>query len=928
MLDASCTGLRRECTLDRLSRSVAGPSSLLASLAAATSVRHRGGARRGVIVAIFEKFTERAIKAVMNSQKEAKALGKREVGTAQLFLGLVAEARGEGGFLRTGLTVERAREAMRQITTPESSAGGMGEIPFSAGCKNAFEAASDESKRLGNKYISPEHLLVGLVRADDGGASKLIERLGLRKEKLEAEAVDQINDEHAKETRGNPSPASERATAGVGVRRSAQTSRKGKGALDNFCVDITARAAEGKIDPVIGRAKEVQRVVEILARRTKNNPILLGEPGVGKTAIAEGLALRIVKDDVPEFLNKKRVMSLDMGLLIAGAKERGELETRVTSLVEETKTAGDVILMIDEVHTLVGSGSVSRGSGGGGLDIANLLKPALARGLLQCIGATTLDEHRKHIEKDKALARRFQPVMVLEPSEADAKLILRGIQDKYEVHHKCKFSPQAVDAAVELSARYIADRFLPDKAIDLLDEAGSRARISAFNMRKQRQTSVLSAAPADIWAEIRAVQKQQQSALVLANEPSSPSFNLFEEAPSKAAIAAAPGAADISELDAAVKRAGFSTFWEDEEDVVVGLEDIAAVASIWSGVPVQQLTTEESARLVDLEDTLRTRVIGQDDAVSAIARAVRRARVGLKDPKRPIAAMLFSGPTGVGKTELTKALAEQYFGSEDAMIRLDMSEFMERHTVSKLVGAPPGYVGYGEGGVLTEAVRRRPFTVILLDEIEKAHPDVFNMLLQIFEDGRLTDSQGRAVSFKNTLIVMTSNIGSKVIARGGSNQLGFVLPTAEADGGAYSRMKAMVMEEMKAYFRPELLNRLDEVVVFKSLEKAEVRSIVALMLAEVKARCLSERRLQLEVTDSVVTKICEEGYDRSYGARPLRRKVTALVEDALSEYILVGGFLENDSLVVDLDAAGEVVVSHQASHEEYVNAESLVAASL
>ncbi|KAG0600738.1 hypothetical protein M758_11G057600 [Ceratodon purpureus] len=618
----------------------------------------------------------------------------------------------------------------------------------------------------------------------------------------------------------------QKAAAGASASKRSST-RKEKGALNDFCVDITAQAAEGKIDPVIGRDKEVQRVVQILARRTKNNPILLGEPGVGKTAIAEGLAMRICKGEVPDFLIGKRVMSLDMGLLLAGAKERGELETRVTSLIEETRSAGNVILLIDEVHTLVGSGSVGRGgSAGAGLDIANLLKPALARGELQCIGATTLDEHRKHIEKDKALARRFQPVMVLEPSQEDAITILMGLRSRYEEHHRCHITSEAVEAAVHLSSRYIADRFLPDKAIDLLDEAGSRARINSFRKRKELQTSILTKSPSEYWREIRAVQASQETALVTATG----STDSLVEDSSRSSPTESRGAEGDNDLlsvpDNDILDASIVS--DDEEfaegPVVVGPAEIAAVASMWSGIPVEQLTSDEQMKLMNLEKLLQTRVVGQDDAVNAISRAVRRARVGLKDPNRPIAAMLFCGPTGVGKTELTKALAQHYFGSEESMIRLDMSEYMERHTVSKLVGSPPGYVGYGEGGVLTEAVRRRPFTVILMDEIEKAHPDVFNMLLQIFEDGHLTDSQGRKVSFKNVLIVMTSNIGSQQIAKGGSNRIGFtVYNSDEEDGGKYSQLKDLVTDELKGYFRPELLNRLDEVVVFRSLEKSQVR---------------------------------------------------------------------------------------------------------
>ncbi|GBG92963.1 hypothetical protein CBR_g57961 [Chara braunii] len=802
---------------------------------------------RLIIEAVFERFTERAIKSIMLAQREAKAQGRGEVGTTQLLLGLIAEERSNNGFLKTGVTIERAREVVREMAHEEGLSTQRldkpaSEISFSHGSKRVFEGALEESRTMGHNYVAPEHIAVSLLKSEDAATSQLLERLGLRKDKMLAEAVARLQGELAKDGRTPLSRTAALAGKPSGGLGSSRATRKERSALNEFCVDITARAAEGKVDPVIGREKEVQRVVEILARRTKNNPILLGEPGVGKTAIAEGLALRIVTGTVPDFLLEKRLLSLDMGLLLAGAKERGELETRVTSLIAEATKSGSVILLIDEVHTLVGSGSVGRGGGGGGggLDIANLLKPALARGFFQCIGATTLDEHRKHIEKDKALARRFQPVMVHEPTEEDTVAILMGLKDRYEQHHHCMFSTEAVESAVHLSSRYIMDRYLPDKAIDLIDEAGSRARINAFKARKDKQSNILLEAPSDI---------------------------------------------------------------------VVGPEEIAAVASIWSGIPVQQLSADEKEKLLDLENALRTRVVGQDDAVSAISRAVRRARVGLKDPDRPIAVMMFSGPTGVGKTELTKALAHHYFGSEGAMIRLDMSEYMERHTVSKLVGSPPGYVGYGEGGLLTEAVRRRPFTVVLLDEIEKAHPDVFNLLLQIFEDGRLTDSQGRTVSFKNTLIVLTSNVGSTAIAKGGSNTIGFTFEGAdEKDGGRYSRLKSLVMDELKGYFRPELLNRLDEVVVFRPLERSQVREIVDMMLNETKGR-LAAKGIALEVTEAALVRICNEGYDRAYGARPLRRALVRLVEDPLSEAILAGKYDEGDTALVDINDDGTTVIT-------------------
>eukprot|EP00850_Spirogloea_muscicola_P004076 SM000017S02816 [mRNA] locus=s17:439366:444207:- [translate_table: standard] len=851
----------------------------------------------------------------MNAQREAKAGGRAEVGTAHLLLGLIVEAASAAdGFLGTGVKLEEARAAAREAVgalqlPPAAGVRSAAEVPFSTGSKRVFEAALDESRKMGHNYIAPEHIAIGLLIVDDGGASQLMDRLNFSKDKLHAEAIAKLKGELEKEGRSITSTALSGKTAvGAAAVGTSSRRRKGKSALEDFCVDVTARASEGSIDPVIGRDKEVERVVQILARRTKNNPILLGEPGVGKTAIAEGLALRITGNAVPDFLVGKRVMSLDMGLLLAGAKERGELESRVTNLVDEVKSSGNVILLIDEVHTLVGSGTVGRHGGGSGLDIANLLKPALARGLLQCIGATTLDEHRKHIEKDKALARRFQPVMVHEPSEADAIRILLGLKEKYEAHHKCRITDEAVQSAVQLSARYIADRFLPDKAIDLMDEAGSKARIGAFRRRVANRSSILARSTGEIWDEIKRVQQQLHKAVLVPQSAATGGAYSFADADVGGNV---PGTTVEAELTALPNLGSLSQENSDEYDegpVVVGPAEIAAVAAMWSGVPLEQLTANEQHRLVELEVTLRKRVIGQDDAVSAICRAVRRARVGLKDPSRPIAAMLFCGPTGVGKTELTKALAQHYFGSEEAMVRLDMSEYMERHSVSKLIGSPPGYVGYGEGGTLTEAVRRRPFTIILMDEIEKAHPDVFNMLLQMFEDGQLTDSQGRRVSFKNALIVMTSNVGSAAIAKGGGQRIGFNLTVDEADGGRYSALKALVTDELKNFFRPELLNRLDEIVVFRSLEQAQVRAIVDLMLEETKERLQATRSVLLEITESAIAKICKTGYDKAYGARPLRRAVTSIVEDALSEALLASEYSEGDTALVDLGPDGEPTV--------------------
>ena len=614
--------------------------------------------------------------------------------------------------------------------------------------------------------------------------------------------------------------------------------------LDEFGSNLTQLAQDGKLDPVVGREKEIERVIQILGRRTKNNPVLIGEPGVGKTAIAEGLAQRISNSDIPDILQEKRVVTLDIGLLVAGTKYRGEFEERLKKIMEEIRTAGNVILVIDEVHTLIGAGAAE-----GAIDAANILKPALARGELQCIGATTLDEYRKHIERDAALERRFQPVMVGEPSVEETIEILIGLRQRYEEHHKLKIDDEALVAAAKLADRYISDRFLPDKAIDLVDEAGSRVRLI---------NSQLPPAAKELDKELRQTLKDK----------------------------------------------------DDAPEIHVTEEDIAYIVSSWTGVPVLKITESESAKLMQMEETLHGRVIGQDEAVKAISRAIRRARVGLKSPDRPIASFIFSGPTGVGKTELTKALASYFFGSEDAMIRLDMSEYMERHTVSKLIGSPPGYVGYNEGGQLTEAVRRRPYTVVLFDEIEKAHPDVFNLLLQVLEDGRLTDSKGRTVDFKNTLLIMTSNVGSKVIEKGGGG-LGFDFAANQEDG-LYTRIRSLVNEELKQYFRPEFLNRLDEIIVFRQLTKPEVKEIADLMLNEFFKRMLA-KDIVLTVTERFKDLLVQEGYNPSYGARPLRRAIMRLLEDSLAEEILTGKVREGASVTVDVDDDGKVKVIEQVS---------------
>ncbi|KAJ6869398.1 chaperone protein ClpD [Populus alba x Populus x berolinensis] len=848
------------------------------------------------VSAVFERFTERAIKAVIFSQREAIALGKDTVFTQHLLLGLISEDCDPKGFLGSGIKIDEAREVVKSTWDSESDSGDASEsvskeesgvspsnVPFSISTKRVFEAAVEYSRAMGHNFIAPEHIAIGLFTVEDGNADRVFNRFGVDGDHMAAIAVTKLQGELVKDGR-EPSVESK----GKREKSFSKKAARDKSALAQFCVDLTARASEGLIDPVIGRHSEIERIVQILCRRMKNNPILLGESGVGKTAIAEGLATSIAQADVPVFLLEKRVMSLDVGLLIAGAKERGELEARVTTLIREILKEGNIILFIDEVHTLVGSGTVGKGNKGSGLDIANLLKPSLGRGEFQCIASTTVDEYRTHFENDKALARRFQPVLINEPSQEDAVRILLGLRQKYEAHHNCRFTLEAINAAVNLSARYIADRYLPDKAIDLIDEAGSRARIEAYRRKKEQKSFILSKSPDDYWQEIRTVQAMHEVVLAsrLTNDDSASSMD---------------GTGEIT-LESRLPPA-----LNDDEPPVVGRDDIAAVASLWSGIPVQQLTAEERMFLGDLEEELRKRVIGQDEAIAAISRAVKRSRVGLKDPDRPIAAMLFCGPTGVGKTELTKALARSYFGSESAMLRLDMSEYMERHTVSKLIGAPPGYVGYGEGGMLTEAIRKQPFTVVLLDEIEKAHPDIFNILLQLFEDGHLTDSQGRRVSFKNALVVMTSNVGSTAIAKGGRVSIGFMI--ADDENSSYAAIKSLVLEELKGYFRPELLNRIDEVVVFHPLEKAQTLQILNIMLQEVKERLVS-LGIGLEVSESIKDLVCQQGYDKFYGARPLRRAVTQIIENPLSEAFLAGDFKPGDTAFFDLDASGNPVVSH------------------
>ena len=828
---------------------------------------------------MFERFTEKAIKVIMLAQEEARRLGHNFVGTEQILLGLIGEGTGVAAKVlkSMGVNLKDARVEVEKIIGRGSGFVAV-EIPFTPRAKRVLELSLEEARQLGHNYIGTEHLLLGLIREGEGVAARVLENLGVDLAKVRTQVIRMLGE-----------------TAEVGAGSGAKGSTKTP-TLDEFGSNLTQQAADGKLDPVVGRQHEIERVIQILGRRTKNNPVLIGEPGVGKTAIAEGLAQRINSGDVPDILEDKRVLTLDIGLLVAGTKYRGEFEERLKKIMEEIRGAGNVILVIDEVHTLIGAGAAE-----GAIDAANILKPALARGELQCIGATTLDEYRKHIERDAALERRFQPVMVGEPSVEDTIEILRGLKERYESHHRLTIADEALIAAATLGDRYISDRFLPDKAIDLIDEAGSRVRL---------MNSKLPPAAKDIDKQLRDVQKQKDEAVreqdfTKAGELRDKEVGLREQIRTllQARKDDTPSAEGEEPTPVTMEAGELRT-------PMVTEEDIAHIVASWTGVPVQKLTESESAKLLNMEETLHQRLIGQDEAVKAVSRAIRRARVGLKNPNRPIASFIFSGPTGVGKTELTKSLAAYFFGSEEAMIRLDMSEFMERHTVSKLIGSPPGYVGFNEGGQLTEAVRRRPYTVVLFDEIEKAHPDVFNLLLQLLEDGRLTDSKGRTVDFKNTLIIMTSNIGSKVIEKGGGG-LGFEFSGSDAEETNYNRIRSLVNEELKQYFRPEFLNRLDEIIVFRQLNREEVKEIAEIMLKEVFGR-MGEKGIHLSVTEAFKERLVEEGYNPSYGARPLRRAVMRLLEDSLAEEFLSGRIGDGDSALVDVDESKQVVIRKQS----------------
>lgn len=805
---------------------------------------------------MFERFTEKAIKVIMLAQEEARRLGHNFVGTEQVLLGLIGEGTGVAAktLKSMGVNLKDARAEVEKIIGRGSGFVAV-EIPFTPRAKRVLELSWDEARQLGHNYIGTEHLLLGLIREGEGVAARVLENLGVDLNKIRSNVVKIL---------GESKPQT--VSSGTGSTSSSSSTKAKTPSLDEFGTDLTLAAAELRLDPVIGREKEIERVIQILARRTKNNPVLLGEPGVGKTAVVEGLALRIVNSEVPDILDGKKVIQLDMGLLIAGTKYRGEFEERLKKIMDEIRQAGNIILVIDEMHTLIGAGAAE-----GAIDAANILKPALSRGEIQVIGATTLDEYRKHIEKDAALERRFQSVLIEEPSIEDSIEIIRGITPKYEEHHRLIISDEAIVAAVKLSSKYITDRFLPDKAIDVLDEASSKVRL---------KVSSLSPEGKELDKELRAIIKEKEDAI--RNQE-------FEKA------------SQLRDDEANMKERirEVSEQWRNEHDAnkpVVTEENIAEVIGMMTGVPVTKLTESESDRLLNLEKTLHERVIGQNDAIVAISKAIRRARVGLKSPNRPIGSFIFCGPTGVGKTELAKALSEAVFGSEDNMVRVDMSEFMEKHSTSKLIGSPPGYVGYDDGGSLTETIRKKPYSVVLFDEIEKAHPDVFNIMLQILDDGRLTDSKGRHVNFKNTIIIMTSNVGASMIAT--QSKLGF--STAEDEKkDKYEKLKDTVNEEMKKAFRPEFINRIDDIIVFSHLSKEEIRQIVDLMMKDLFKR-LDERGLKMEVTNEVKDFMATDGYNEAYGARPLRRLIQRKVEDTLAEEILTGKYHEGDTIVLDM----------------------------
>ncbi|HOX53925.1 MAG TPA: ATP-dependent Clp protease ATP-binding subunit [Candidatus Omnitrophota bacterium] len=794
---------------------------------------------------MFNRFTERARKVIILAKEEARRFNHDYIGTEHLLLGLVREGEGVAAAVlqKLGVSLENIRIEIEKLVQPGPSTQVLGDIPFTPRAKKVLELSAEEARSLGHNYIGTEHLLLGLIKENEGVASQVLLNLGLDIEKARNEVMNLLGS----------------ATPGFG----AQATKSSKTpALDAFGRDLTALAKENKLDPVINRKAEIERVIQILSRRTKNNPVLLGEAGVGKTAIVEGLAQAIIAGNVPEVLRGKRIVILDLALMIAGTKYRGQFEERIKAVMDEIRRSTNVIIFIDELHTLVGAGAAE-----GAIDASNILKPALSRGEIQCIGATTLNEYRKHIEKDAALERRFQTIMVEPPSVDETIEILKGLRDRYESHHRVTFTDQALIAAARLSDRYVTGRFLPDKAIDIIDEAGSRARLSSMT------------APDEIkQLEINMEELRKEKEAFIKSQDFEKAAKLRDQ-----------------ERNARTALETAKTEWEKKRDEIrpkLGEEEIASIVSQWTGIPLFRLEEQESEKLMKMKEEIHRRVIGQDEAIAAIVSAVRRSRAGIKDPRRPIGSFIFLGPTGVGKTLLARALAEFMFGDENALIQLDMSEYMEKFNVSRLIGAPPGYVGYEEGGQLTERVRRRPYSVILLDEIEKAHPDVFNILLQVFEDGRLTDSFGRKVDFRNTIVIMTSNVGADILRKQGS--LGF---KAQTDEISYQDMKVKLLDEVKRTFKPEFLNRIDDIIVFRSLTKDDLARIVDIEVGEVAER-LKEQKITINLTQEAKDLLMEKGFDPVFGARPLKRTIQRFIEDPLSEEIISGRFKEGAQITI------------------------------
>src|SRR5918995_1763950 len=804
---------------------------------------------------MFERFTERARKVVVLAQEEARTFNHNYIGTEHLLLGLLREDEGVAARALSSLnvTLDEVREQVESIVGYGEEGTG-GQAPFTPRSKKVLELALREALQLGHNYIGTEHILLGLVRESEGVAARVLSNLGVDPDKVRREVVRMLGGGRSQRGRGGE------AGGGRGVEAKRPKTRQ----LDQYGRNLTAYADEGKLDPVIGRSQEIERIMQILVRRTKNNPVIIGEPGVGKTAIVEGLAQEISEDRVPDILADKEVYTLDLGALVAGSKYRGEFEERLKKIMKEITDHGDIILFIDEIHNLVGAGAAE-----GAIDAASILKPALARGEIQVIGATTTDEYRKYVEKDKALERRFQTIQVGEPSVEETELILQGLREKYESHHNIDITDEALKAASQLGDRYIADRFLPDKAIDLVDEAASKMRIKTMSSPPYYK---------EIDEELAAVRSEKEAAI---------DGQEFEKA----------ARFRDSERKLVAQGRELEEGWREgkieEKRVSIGENEIAEIVSMWTGIPVKKMTEEESARLLQMEDALHGRIVGQNEAIKAVSRSIRRTFAGIKDPNRPSGSFVFLGPTGVGKTELARTLAEYLFGNQDAMIRLDMSEYMERHTVSRLVGSPPGYVGYDEGGQLTEQVRRRPYSVVLFDEIEKAHPDVFNIMLQILEDGQLTDAQGRTVDFKNVVLIMTSNVGAQTINK--TKSLGF---GSDSEGLSYKEMKGRVTSELRKIFRPELLNRIDEIIVFHKLEREDMRQIIEIQIKRLRQQ-LVERDVTIEFTDEALDKLAEEGYDPAFGARPLKRVLQRMIEDPMSEMILRGEVPNGSKVIIE-----------------------------